>query len=98
MVTPIIKKQQTVQTTVKLPLDLVERSQKIVAAGTLPDRNALITAALEHFLLELEQQEIDAQFAKMNDDQDYLALNEQLDKAFEDSDWEALLAGEAELS
>jgi len=90
-----LKQFETVRTTVTLPAWLVEQSQKFVEMGTVPSRNALIVAALEHFLAELEQQEIDRQFATMADDETYQALNEEMADAFADSDWEALGIAEA---
>ncbi|MCB0014279.1 MAG: hypothetical protein KDE34_20340 [Anaerolineales bacterium] len=85
-----LKKFETVRTTVKLPSVLVEKSQHFVDAGWVPNRNALIVAALERFLAELERQEIDRQFASMADDESYNALQEELAEEFAKSDWEAL--------
>ena len=81
---------ETVRTTVTLPADLVKQSQRFVDDGTVPSRNALIVAALENFLAELERQEIDRQFATMADDADYQELNEQMAGEFDDAGWEAL--------
>lgn len=85
---------ETVRTTVTLPVDLVEWSQRFIEKGTVPSRNALIVAALEHFLKELERQEIDEQFAAMADDEAYRELSVQMSEEFADSDWEALRAAE----
>jgi len=51
-------------------------------------------AALEQFLRELEEQEIDQQFEAMAEDQAYQTMNEQLSEAFAESDWDALTEGE----
>jgi len=72
------------------PQHCLNRSQHFIDAGSVPSRNALIVAAVEHYLQELERQEIDRQFEAMADDSAYLALNEGLAEAFADSDWEAL--------
>lgn len=79
----------TVRTTVTLPRDLSQRSQRLVDTGKIPSRNALIVAALEHFIVELEREEIDRQFAAMADDYDYQSLNQDLTDSFAESDWEA---------
>lgn len=81
---------KTVRTTVAIPAELVRQSQRYIDKGAVPSRNALIIAALERFLAELESQEIDQQFAAMADDEAYQELNKQLAEEFEESDWEAL--------
>ncbi len=85
---------ETVRTTVTLPADLVKQSQRFVDDGTVPSRNALIVAALEHFLAELERQEIDRQFAALAKDAEYQELSERLAEEFADADWEALTLAE----
>jgi metal-responsive CopG/Arc/MetJ family transcriptional regulator len=88
----------TVRTTVTLPTALVRRSEHFIEKGTVPSRNALIVAALEYFLTELEEREIDQAFAAMGEDTDYQLFDEQLAEDFVESDWEAfLIAEEGEL-
>lgn len=88
---------ESVRTTVTLPANLVERSQQLIDKGTVPSRNALIVAALEHFLVELERQEIDQQFSSVAGDEAYRDLSVQMSEEFSDSDWEAMgLAEEVE--
>ena len=89
-----LRKFETLRTTVTLPANLVERSQRLINKGIVPSRNALVVAALEHFLLELERQEIDQQFAATNGDKEYQELNIRMSEEFADSDWEALHASE----
>jgi metal-responsive CopG/Arc/MetJ family transcriptional regulator len=84
------KFEKTIRTTVTLPSGLIDRSQHFVEKGVVPSRNALIIAAVERFLIELERVEIDRQFAAMQEDEDYQALNEEIANAFAESDWEAL--------
>lgn len=86
----MLTKFETIRTTVTVPAELIERSQCLIDSGTVPNRNALIVAALEHFLNELERQEIDRQFEAMAEDEDYRAMNQQLAEDFAESDWEAL--------
>lgn len=85
---------ESVRTTVTLPANLVKRSERFVEKGVIPSRNALIVAALEYFLAELEEREIDQAFAAMAEDKEYQLLDERLAEEFADSDWEALLSAE----
>lgn len=91
----VIKAHETVRTTVNLPADLIHRSQQFIDAGTIPSRNALIVAALEHFLQHLERRAIDAQFAALANDSEYASLALEFDAEFAESDWEAFELGEA---
>ncbi len=87
---------ETVRTTITLPAEMNKRSQHFIDAGLVPNRNALIVAALEKYLLELEREEIDRQFEAMADDEEYQHMNEQLSESFSESDWQALVEGETE--
>ena len=79
-----LAQSESVRTTVTLPVTLMQRSQQFVDKGIVPNRNALVVAALERFLAELERAEIDRQFAALADD----------DESFADSDWEAFRLSE----
>ncbi|MCB9099927.1 MAG: CopG family transcriptional regulator [Anaerolineales bacterium] len=92
----MLEKFETVRTTLTLPADLIKRSQHFVDEGLIPSRNALIVAALEQYLLELERLEIDRQFEAMADDSTYQKMNEQLSESFAESDWDALVEAEIE--
>lgn len=92
----MLTKSETVRTTVTVPAELIDRSQHFIDEGKLPSRNALIVAALEHFVTELERQEIDRQFEAMATDESYGEMNRQLAEAFAESDWEALAVEEAQ--
>lgn len=89
-----LQNQETVRTTVTLPTDLLQRSQKLIDAGQVPNRNVLIVSALERLLAELERAEIDRQFAAMAEDEAYQTMQTDMAESFEESDWEALLEGE----
>ncbi len=89
MTTIKLDRFKTVRTTITLPAELVKRSQRFVDDGTVPSRNALIVAALEHFLAELERQKIDLQFTALYEDEESQELNEQLVEEFSEADWEA---------
>ena len=84
----------SVRTTITLPRKLSQRSQQLVDMGKVPSRNALIVAALEHFIAELEREEIDRQFAAVADDAEYQSLNLEMTDSFAGSDWEALSTAE----
>jgi metal-responsive CopG/Arc/MetJ family transcriptional regulator len=92
----MLEKFKTVRTTLTLPADLNKRSQHFVDGGIVPSRNALIIAALEKYLLELERREIDHQFEAMAEDDAYQVTNEQISESFAESDWDALVEGETE--
>lgn len=92
----MLGKFETIRTTLTIPADLIKRAQHFVNGGLIPSRNALIVAALEQYLLELERQEIDRQFEAMADDDAYQTLNEQLSESFAESDWDALVESETE--
>lgn len=94
MTQSILDHFDTIRTTVTLPRSLVERGQQYVDAGQIPNRNALIVAALDYFLQELERQEIDRQFVEMANDVAYQELNVTESEAWADSDWEALMITE----
>ena len=73
---------QTVRTNVAIPSELLTRSQHFIGEGKIPDQNALVVAALEHFLKELERQEIDSQFEAMANDTAYQFLNQTIVEEF----------------
>lgn len=80
---------ETVRTTVTLPVHLIKWSQHFVDLGVVPSRNALIVAAVEHFLTALEREEIDRQFVTMAEDEAAQTLALELVEEFAASDWEA---------
>ncbi|MCA9971087.1 MAG: hypothetical protein KC425_12765 [Anaerolineales bacterium] len=96
MTQPVLEQFDTVRTTVSFPKTLIERGQHFVDVGIVPSRNALIVAALESFLDELEGAEIDRQFAAMADDEAYRAFASSEAEAFAESDWEALTIAEGQ--
>lgn len=78
----IANKYEAIRTTVILPVTLAQRSQHIVDTGKMPSRNTLIITALEQFLTQLEEDEIDKQFAAMADDVTYQELNISMVESF----------------
>jgi metal-responsive CopG/Arc/MetJ family transcriptional regulator len=89
-----LQRFESLHIAVTLPVSLVKRSQRFIDNGTVPSRNALVVAAVERFLIELERQEIDQQFAVLADDLAYQELNVQMSEEFADSDWEAIRVAE----
>ena len=90
----VLEKYETVRTTVTLPSNLLQRSQELVDSGQVPNRNALIIAALEQFIADLEREAIDRQFAAMAEDADYQTFQVEVTESFADTDWEGLTEGE----
>lgn len=90
----LITQVEAMRTTVTIPTSLIKRSQHFLDKGVVSNRNALVVAALERFLADLERQEIDRQFAAMADDFEYQSVNEQIVESFGTSDWEALTLAE----
>ncbi len=79
-----------VRTSLDLPRDLREQIKKAVHRGAAKSQNALIVQAVEEYLDRFEEEWIDEQFAQMEHDERYQALNLQIAREFESSDWEAL--------
>jgi hypothetical protein len=67
----LIVEERLVRTTLDLPRDLLERSNRVVGEGKIKSRNLLITVALAEYLDAFERAEIDDAFAKMRDDDAY---------------------------
>ena len=94
----VLNNYDVIRTTVSLPVNLAQRGQHFIDAGKIPSRNTLIITALERFLIQLEEDEIDRQFAAMTDDVAYQELNLSMAESFAESDWDALVDGERALS
>jgi len=82
--------EERVRTSLDLPQELRERIRQAVQQGIAKSQNALIVQAVEEYLAQLERDWIDAQFAEMEHDEGYQALNCQIEAEFARSDWEAL--------
>jgi metal-responsive CopG/Arc/MetJ family transcriptional regulator len=79
---------QAIRTTVTLPADLVKAADQVVSEGKARSRNELLALALRHELGAMRRAEIDAQFAKMANDPEYLGEVEQLMREFASADAE----------
>jgi hypothetical protein len=76
--------------TIDLPKALVEQADMLVRRGVARSRNRLIVEALERFLKDLEEAQINVQFAEMARDERYIEEQLRIAHEFERSDWEAL--------
>ncbi|MBD0266487.1 MAG: ribbon-helix-helix protein, CopG family [Tolypothrix sp. Co-bin9] len=65
--------QQTVRTTLTLPKDLLEATDKAVQAGKARSRNEFVTRALRRELAAQKRAEIDTALAEMANDVEYQA-------------------------
>lgn len=82
------------RTTLTLPADLLERVDRAVRQGRARSRNAFVARAVERDLVHQERAAIDAAFASMADDEDYLVESRQLDAEFAGADAEAFRLAE----
>ena len=86
----------TVRTTLTLPAELLEATDRAVREGKAKSRNEFVALALRRELADLKKTEIDAAFAAMADDTEYqseaMAIANELAKA----DWEAFQIGESQ--
>ncbi len=79
-----------IRTTLTLPADLLARVDQAVRQGRARSRNSFVTTALERDLAVHEQAELDAEFAAMAQDEEYLAESAQLDAEFAGASVEAV--------
>ncbi|QMS91280.1 ribbon-helix-helix protein, CopG family [Nostoc edaphicum CCNP1411] len=82
--------QQTVRTTLTIPQDLLEATDKAVQAGKAKSRNEFVTRALRRELAVQKRVEIDAALAEMANDVEYQAEVLQMEAEFAPAQWEAL--------
>ena len=88
-------KKETVRTTLTLPSELLEATDKAVSSGKAKSRNEFVAQALKHELAALKRAEIDAALALMAQDPDYQAEVLKMEAEFAEASWEALQLGES---
>ena len=88
----------TVRTTITLDGDLLAAVDAAVRSGRARSRNELVAIALRHELGAQEWAAIDAAFAAMTEDSEYLAEAEAINREFTRADWEAFQLAERESS
>jgi metal-responsive CopG/Arc/MetJ family transcriptional regulator len=86
--------KSTVRTTLSLPADLLEAADQAVREGAAQSRNEFVALALRHELAAQERKQIDAAFASMAEDTDYLEETAAITEHFAAADWEAFNLGE----
>ncbi len=85
---------RAVRTTVALPPDILEATDRAIRAGQARSRNELVATALRHELEALERAAIDAAFAPLASDADHRAEAQALRDEFAIADWEVFRRGE----
>ena len=82
------------RTTISLPDNLVREIDLSIEAGNIKSRNQFIVEALQDKLKQLKDADIDAQFALMADDSDYIEETLKIESEFANADAEALKIAE----
>jgi metal-responsive CopG/Arc/MetJ family transcriptional regulator len=88
-------KTETVRTTLTIPRELLEATDKAVLEGKAKNRNDFVAQALRRELAMQKRSEIDAALAEMANDPDYQAEVLKLEVEFATAQWEALQLGES---
>jgi len=88
-------KTETVRTTLTIPRELLEATDKAVLEGKAKSRNDFVAQALRRELAVQKRSEIDAALAEMANDPDYQAEVLKLEVEFATAQWEALQLGES---
>lgn len=88
--------KQTIRTTLTLPYELVEATDKAISQGKAKSRNEFVAQALRHELAALKRAEIDAALAEMAQDPEYQAEVLKMETEFAAASWEALHLGESQ--
>jgi len=88
-------KTETVRTTLTIPRELLEATDKAVMEGKAKSRNDFVAQALRRELALQKRSEIDAALAEMANDPDYHAEVLKLELEFATAQWEALQLGES---
>jgi metal-responsive CopG/Arc/MetJ family transcriptional regulator len=81
--------QGTIRTTIAFRAELLKAADRAVKSGKVRSRNDLVVAALRRELAAQERAAIDAAFAHMADDAEYLAKAQAIADEFAQADWEA---------
>lgn len=84
------------RTTLALPADLLAAVDEAVREGKARSRNEFVAQALRRLLAEQERARIDAEFAAMAYDEEYLAEAQQIAEEFAQADWEAFQIAEGQ--
>lgn len=85
-----------IETTITLPADLLEATEKAVREGKAKSRNEFIARALRRELAAQKRAEIDAALAEMASDPEYQAEVLKLEAEFAVAQWEAFQLAESQ--
>ena len=88
--------QDKVRTTIDLPASVRDRIQQAVERGAARSQNALIVQAIEQWLRNLDRSWLDAQFAGMETDESYRAMQLAIAEEFVPLDRETWQSGETD--
>ncbi|MEA5582171.1 ribbon-helix-helix domain-containing protein [Nodularia harveyana UHCC-0300] len=88
-------KNQTVRTTITLPVEILTAADEAVSQGKAKNRNDFVAVAILHELEALKRAEIDAALMEMTQDPEYQAQVLKMDAEFAVASWEALQLGES---
>ncbi|HEY8284078.1 MAG TPA: CopG family transcriptional regulator [Chloroflexota bacterium] len=83
--------------TITLPADLLAAADRAVAEGAARSRNDLLVRALRDLLAARERAALDADFARMSTDADYLAESVALARDFDPVSWEVFQQAETRM-
>ncbi|WP_016953259.1 ribbon-helix-helix domain-containing protein [Anabaena sp. PCC 7108] len=88
-------KAETIRTTLTIPKELLEATDKAVLEGKAKSRNDFVVQALKRELAAQKRAEIDAALAEMAKDPDYQTEVLKMEAEFATAQWEALQLGES---
>ncbi|MBD2570543.1 MULTISPECIES: ribbon-helix-helix domain-containing protein [Nostocaceae] len=88
-------KAETIRTTLTIPKELLEATDKAVLEGKAKSRNDFVVQALKRELAAQKRAEIDAALAEMAKDPDYQTEVLKMEAEFAPAQWEALQLGES---
>jgi len=86
---------QDVRTTITLPAELLDATDRAVSQGKAKSRNEFVAQALLHELEALKKAEIDAALIEMTQDPEYQSQVLQMEAEFAAASWEAWQLGES---
>lgn len=87
---------RNVRTTLTLPAELLEATDRAVREGKARSRNEFVALALRREFTAQKRAEIDVAFAAMADDAEYQSEVAMMSNEFATADWEAFQIGESQ--
>lgn len=85
----LFMKSDKVRTTITLPVELLEKADRVIKAGKIESRNKLFARALENEIAAMERFEIDSALAEMAQDAEYQQEVMLMEAEFASASWEA---------